>query len=136
MAPEVSAPAPEAPAAETILNKYIEALGGAQRLASLTSFAAKGTYQGYAETEKSPVELWAKAPNQRVTIVHSPKVLRFLADIAGIDRPAIGTDESFPPADHAPLESLRAAGFSGSDIRRIGEENPRRLIPRLNQVGP
>ena len=70
------------------------------------------------------------------TIVHSPKVLRFLADIAGLDRLAIGTDESFPPADHAPLESLRAAGFSDRDIRRIGEENPRRLIPRLNQVGP
>jgi photosynthetic reaction center cytochrome c subunit len=70
--PDEIAPAPEAPAADTILTKYIEALGGAQRLASLTSFAAKGTYQGYAETEKSPLELWAKAPNQRVTIVHSP----------------------------------------------------------------
>ena len=70
--PDEIAAAPEAPAAETILNKYIEALGGTRRLASLTSFAAKGTYQGYAETEKSPVELWAKAPNQRVTIVHSP----------------------------------------------------------------
>jgi aminocarboxymuconate-semialdehyde decarboxylase len=68
------------------------------------------------------------------TIVHSPKVLRFLADIAGLDRLAIGTDESFPPADHAPLESLRAAGFSSGDIGRIGEENPRRLIPRLNQA--
>jgi outer membrane lipoprotein-sorting protein len=70
--PDEIAAAPQAPAAETILNKYIEALGGSQRLASLTSFAAKGSYQGYAETEKSPVEVWAKAPNQRVTIVHSP----------------------------------------------------------------
>jgi photosynthetic reaction center cytochrome c subunit len=70
--PDEIPPAPDAPAAETILNKYIEALGGAQRLASLTSFAAKGSYQGFAETEKSPVEVWAKAPNQRVTIVHSP----------------------------------------------------------------
>jgi aminocarboxymuconate-semialdehyde decarboxylase len=70
------------------------------------------------------------------TIVHSPKVLRFLAETAGLDRLAIGTDESFPPADHAPLESLRAAGFSAGDIRRIGEENPRRLIPRLNKVEP
>jgi aminocarboxymuconate-semialdehyde decarboxylase len=68
------------------------------------------------------------------TIVHSPKVLRVLADIAGLDRLAIGTDESFPPADHAPIESLRAAGFSTTDIRLISEENPRRLIPRLDQA--
>jgi aminocarboxymuconate-semialdehyde decarboxylase len=65
------------------------------------------------------------------TIVHSPKVLCFLADTVGLDRVLIGTDESFPPADHAPIESLRSAGFSDKDIRSIGDENPRRLIPRL-----
>lgn len=65
------------------------------------------------------------------TIVHAPKVLRFLAEVAGMDRLLIGTDESFPPADHAPIESLRAAGFSDTEIRSIGDENPHRLIPRL-----
>lgn len=59
------------PPAEQILDKYIQALGGAQRLASITSFGAKGTYQGYAEIEKSPIEIIAQAPRQRVTIIHT-----------------------------------------------------------------
>ncbi|PYO25044.1 MAG: hypothetical protein DMD73_15055 [Gemmatimonadetes bacterium] len=32
---------------DQILNKYIEALGGTQRVSNLTTFAAKGTYAGY-----------------------------------------------------------------------------------------
>jgi photosynthetic reaction center cytochrome c subunit len=61
---------PKAPSADQVLDKYIQALGGTQRLASLTSFVAKGTYQGYGEGEKSPVEVFAKAPGQRATIIH------------------------------------------------------------------
>jgi outer membrane lipoprotein-sorting protein len=59
------------PSADQILDKYIQALGGAQRLVAITSFTAKGTYQGYAELEKSPIEIAAKAPGQRVTIIHT-----------------------------------------------------------------
>jgi photosynthetic reaction center cytochrome c subunit len=59
------------PSADQILDKYIQALGGAQRLASLASFAAKGTYQGYAD-EKHALEIFAKAPGQLTTIVHTP----------------------------------------------------------------
>ncbi len=65
------------------------------------------------------------------TIVHAPKALRFLAECVGIDRLAIGTDESFPPADADPLAGIRAAGFSAAEIEAIGEANPRRLMPRL-----
>jgi len=60
----------EAPANQ-ILDKYIQALGGAQRLGGIISFVAKGTYQGYAEVNKSPIEIMAKAPGQRVTIIHT-----------------------------------------------------------------
>jgi photosynthetic reaction center cytochrome c subunit len=63
--------APGAPSADEILDKYIQALGGAQRVAGLTSFVAKGTYQGYAELEKSPIEVIAKSPEQRTTIIHT-----------------------------------------------------------------
>jgi photosynthetic reaction center cytochrome c subunit len=63
--------APGAPSADQVLDKYIQALGGAQRLASLTSFVAKGTYQGFDEPEKRPVEVYAKAPGQRTVIVHA-----------------------------------------------------------------
>ena len=37
------------------------------------------------------------------TILHAPKALRFLADTVGIDQLALGTDESFPPADRDPM---------------------------------
>jgi photosynthetic reaction center cytochrome c subunit len=62
---------PKAPAPGQILDRYLEALGGAQKLAALTSFVAKGSYMGYADTEKSTVEIYAKAPSQRTTIVHT-----------------------------------------------------------------
>ncbi|HEX5507472.1 MAG TPA: amidohydrolase family protein [Pseudolabrys sp.] len=65
------------------------------------------------------------------TILHAPKPLRFLADLVGTDRLVLGTDYSFPPADLSPLDGLRAAGFSTSDMNAIAELNPRRLFPRL-----
>lgn len=58
------------PPAEKILDKYIQAIGGADRLSRLTSFAAKGTYKGYDDPDTYPVEVYAKAPGQRATIVH------------------------------------------------------------------
>jgi len=64
-------PAPAGASADQIINKYIQALGGAQRLAGLTSFAAKGTYTGFdTHHTKVPVEIFAKAPNQRAMIIH------------------------------------------------------------------
>jgi len=42
---EIIGKAPATVSAEQILDKYIQALGGAQRLADLSSFVVKGTYQ-------------------------------------------------------------------------------------------
>ena len=64
-------PSAGAPSPDQVLDKYVQALGGAQRLASVTSFAGKGTYEGFdTEGDKFPVEVYAKAPDQRTTIVH------------------------------------------------------------------
>ena len=60
-----------APSAEQILDKYIQALGGAQRLGGLTSFVAKGTYQGFDDPEKHPLEMYAKPPDERTTMVQT-----------------------------------------------------------------
>ena len=68
---EILKQAPGAPSADQVLNTYIEALGGAARLASLTSFSAKGTHLGYGEAQKIPVEIFAKSPGQRTTIIHT-----------------------------------------------------------------
>jgi photosynthetic reaction center cytochrome c subunit len=65
-------PAPDAPSPDQVLDKYVQAIGGASRLASLTSFVAKGTSGGYGpEGDKRPVEIFAKAPGQQTTIIHT-----------------------------------------------------------------
>jgi hypothetical protein len=57
--------------ANQILDKYLQALGGTGQLAKLTSFVAKGTYVGFdTSSDEVPVEIFAKAPNQRTLIVH------------------------------------------------------------------
>jgi photosynthetic reaction center cytochrome c subunit len=58
------------PTADQILDKYIAAIGGAQRLAGITSVVARGMYQGFDDYQKYPVEVYASAPGQRVTIMH------------------------------------------------------------------
>ena len=63
---------PGGPTVDQVFDKFIQATGGAQRLASLTSFTAKGTFIGFeTEQTKVPVEIFAKAPAQRATIVHT-----------------------------------------------------------------
>jgi hypothetical protein len=56
---------------DQIFAKYIQALGGAQRLASVTSVVASGTYAGWDTSHvEVPVELFARAPDQLTTVVH------------------------------------------------------------------
>jgi photosynthetic reaction center cytochrome c subunit len=69
---EVIQQAAGAPSPDQVLDKYIQAIGGAQRVASLTSVVATGTSAGYGpESEKRPIEIFAKAPGQRTTIIHT-----------------------------------------------------------------
>ncbi|MGE3843624.1 MAG: photosynthetic reaction center cytochrome c subunit family protein [Vicinamibacterales bacterium] len=56
------------PQASEIFDKYIAALGGAQKLNALTSIVGKGTHLGFGEETPTAAELYAKAPDQRVTI--------------------------------------------------------------------
>ena len=59
------------PTADQIIDKYIQALGGAEKLAGITSLSAKGTYSGFdTDLGKVPVEVYAKSPGQSTTIVH------------------------------------------------------------------
>src|SRR5207248_2413438 len=65
-------PASAGPSPDQIFDKYIQALGGAQRLSALTSFSGKGTFIGFeTEQTKVPMEIFAKAPGQRAMIVHT-----------------------------------------------------------------
>ena len=54
-----------------VFAKYVEALGGAQRLAAVTSYTATGTYAGWdTGLSEVPVEIFARAPEQYTTIAH------------------------------------------------------------------
>src|SRR5262245_36540322 len=67
---DIIAPIPGMPSPESILDKYIQAVGGAQRLAGLTSFAGKGTSVGFGGFGGGgDVEIVAKAPDKRSTII-------------------------------------------------------------------
>ena len=67
----VEQPAPGAPTADQLLDKYIKALGGVERLAGLTSFSAKGTYSGFdTDLEKVPAEFYVKFPGLSTSIIH------------------------------------------------------------------
>jgi photosynthetic reaction center cytochrome c subunit len=58
------------PSPESILDKYIQAAGGAQRLAGLKSFVGKGTSVGFGGFGGGgDVELVAEAPDKRATII-------------------------------------------------------------------
>ena len=56
---------------EQIFDRYIAALGGAGALAKVSSVVAKGTYGGFDTAfAEVPVEIVARAPNQRAWIIH------------------------------------------------------------------
>ena len=61
--------APGQPSADQVLDKYLEAIGGAERAAALTSFVGRGTYIGFDDADKAPMEIFARAPGHRTTIV-------------------------------------------------------------------
>ena len=56
---------------DAVFAKYIQALGGADRLAKVTSYVAKGSYSGFdTSRELIPVEIYAAAPNMMTMVTH------------------------------------------------------------------
>jgi len=65
------------------------------------------------------------------TILHDPSILKWLAGRVGVDRVALGSDYSFPPADLDPVSTVKKAGFTAHEMTTIFEDNPRALFPQL-----
>ncbi len=73
MYPDVLPQAPKTavvPTSDQIFDKYIQALGGADALSKITSYAGKGTSTTFGADQPNPAEIFAKAPDKYVTIVH------------------------------------------------------------------
>ena len=57
---------------DKVFEKYVQALGGTDRLAKLTSYVARGTYEGFnTGGNQFPIEISARAPNQRSQVVRT-----------------------------------------------------------------
>jgi hypothetical protein len=84
--------APGAPSPGQVLDKYLQAIGGAQKVATLTSFVGKGKYQGYDDPDATPVEFYARAPGQIAQTNHAANGDRITVDdgrSAWIAQPAL-----------------------------------------------
>jgi hypothetical protein len=67
---DVLAQAEGQPSAEKIIDRYLEAIGGTQRLAAVKSYVAKGTSVGFGGFGGgAQATLYAKAPDQRTLII-------------------------------------------------------------------
>lgn len=59
----------QAPGADSLLGKYLSAMGGADALEKITSRVQRGTLEGFTD-QKIPIEIYSKAPEKRISIVH------------------------------------------------------------------
>ncbi|MBN9662479.1 MAG: photosynthetic reaction center cytochrome c subunit [Acidobacteria bacterium] len=67
---ETPRPGGPTPTAEQILDKYVEALGGEQAIQKVTSRVMKGVV--LANGQESEIEIFAKAPNKRISAMKMP----------------------------------------------------------------
>jgi photosynthetic reaction center cytochrome c subunit len=101
--------------AAQVFDKYIQALGGADRLAKLTSYVAKGSYSGFDTSfDKIPVEIYAAAPNLMTMVTHLSTGINTKAYngrngwIAGPDTPLPLVTLTAGNLDRARLEAIVA----------------------------
>jgi hypothetical protein len=105
----IARPFPGEPSPDQILDKYIAALGGAQRLASITSFIATGTSEGFRGFGGGgQVQIYAKVPDQRATMI------RFAASTGRED--AIRTFDGRSGWVATPLAVVREYALGGSEL--------------------
>ena len=97
------------PTVNQIFGKYIQALGGAQRLAALTSYVAKGTSQTYGDSTMNAAEIYAKTPNQLAMVVHEND-----GDLARTFDGRNGW--VMMPATVVPLYALNGSALSGAKL--------------------
>jgi outer membrane lipoprotein-sorting protein len=97
------------PTADEILNKYVQAAGGADALQKISSRVEKGTVS--FGPQQLPVEVLAKAPNKRISLVHTPNG----DNITAFDGHAgwLGNPGGRPPRDMSAQEN-EAIGFDAT----------------------
>ncbi len=96
--------------AAQVFEKYIRALGGADRLAMLDSFVAAGTYAGFNTGGADlPIEILAKAPGQISQVVRAPDSV----SVKTYDGRNAWASEGWRPL---PLMTFSGSNLSGAKI--------------------
>jgi hypothetical protein len=104
---------PDTPTAAQIIDKYLQAVGGAAA-AKLTSYTAQGTYSGYGpEGFPRPVEIYAKAPNQKAVVVRDKE--------AGDNTTVFSGTAGWVSAPFKPVEVMELHGAELDSIRADAE---------------
>ena len=62
------------------------------------------------------------------TVLFEARALRFLCDVAGVEKVMLGTDHPFPIGDPEPMKVIEAAGFTAQEKRCICCETAARLF--------
>jgi hypothetical protein len=100
---------PGEPSPDQILDRYLQALGGVQRLAAVSSFIATGTSEGFRGFGGGgQVQIFAKGPDQRATII------RFAENISRQD--AVRTFDGRRGWMSAPLSVVPEYALGGSEL--------------------
>ena len=68
---EADAKAPEAPSADKLIDKFVQAAGGAAAIDKVTSRVMKGTIDFGGKS--LPIDIYSKDPNQRISFTHMPE---------------------------------------------------------------
>ena len=110
------------PAASAVLDKYVQAVGGADAIAKIGSRVQKGKLSGFGP-DPVPVDVSAKGPDRRITTVHGQR---------GDNTTAVNGRTGWlgntgrPPRDMSVAESdaarLDAALLYPSDLKRLFRE--------------
>jgi photosynthetic reaction center cytochrome c subunit len=156
---DIVVPAEGQPSATQILDKYIQALGGAQKVGALTSFIATGMSEGYGGLGGGGTfQIIAKAPNQRTTLivfkdhpergdntrvfngtnawVKSPRGLFPEYEMTGTDLDGARLDAqmSFPAQIKQVLTNLRVGGLDtigDREVQVVQGSGPRGLLATM-----
>lgn len=119
---------PNAPPVDHIFDKYLAAIGGASRVAAFTSYSGRGTYQAYDDLDPIPLEVYARAPNQRLWRWRTP---------SGDYTMAYNGREGYVSASQAerpvPLEFLSGQELEGTRFE-VELTFPTRIKQMLTQV--
>lgn len=143
--------APRADAAERIMDHYTEAVGGTEAIQKITSRIQKGTIT--INGRQLPVEVFSKAPNKRISVVHTPNGDNITAfdghtgwvgnpgprpprDMSAPENEAIGFDATFYlPAElkkmFAEFRVRPADKIGGHDVYEVIGVNPGKPPMRL-----